>query len=147
MTLNLTQRGKRCFLVWCLGWCCCIVVTFDMTQRGKHYRLTWRWIRPRSKLRWKYVKRWWKGCPGVVCTNGDRKKKRKKKSAFVRISVSVRWAHVRLVSFWLQYPGNGLSLFIYLFIFVTTRTRELFSFFSFSDTISARYISPCLIRP
>ena len=46
-------------------------VVSNMTQRCKHCRLVWCWIRPRCKLRWTYVKRWWEACPGVVSRNGD----------------------------------------------------------------------------
>ena len=46
-------------------------VVLNMTHRGSHCPLVWCWIRPRWKLRWKYVKRWWEGCLGVVSRNGD----------------------------------------------------------------------------
>ena len=113
---RLVQRYKHCrTILWRWVWLrlrgilpCRVVL--NMTQRGKHCCLVWCWIRTRGKVRWKHVKRWWEGCLDVAGTNSDvteikeREKERErgeKKSrwAFVRISVSVLWAHVRPVGF------------------------------------------------
>ena len=88
-------KAQSCWQIWSV-----IMEVLDMTQRGNHCRLVWSWIRPRCKLRWKHVKRWWEGCPGVVsrnCNVGEILKICR--WAFVRIPTSVLWAHGRPLSF------------------------------------------------
>ena len=75
--VRLVQRYKHCrTILWRWVWLrlrgilpCRVVL--NMTQRGKHCCLVWCWIRPRGKVRWKHVKRWWEGCLDVAGTNSD----------------------------------------------------------------------------
>ena len=115
--LNMTQRVKHCNFLWCSVWLkeanTAILCEFEVDtdklreasaaiscgETDKHCRLVLCWTRPRGELRWKRVKRWWDGCPGVVSTNGDIKGEGGgSRWAFVQIP-AVRWAHVRLVGF------------------------------------------------
>ena len=94
-TFNIRTKAQSSWQIWSV-----IMEVLDMTQRGNHCRLVWSWIRPRCKLRWKHVKRWWEGCPGEVsrnCNVGEILKICR--WAFVRILTSVLWAHGRPVSF------------------------------------------------
>ena len=72
--VRFTQSDKHCCTVlwrwvWLRGILSCRVVL--NTHWGKHCCLVLCWIRPRGKVRWKHVKRWWKGCLDVVGMNSD----------------------------------------------------------------------------
>ena len=142
---DLTQRGKDYHLVKCSIWpeeansailCEGEVdterqtlpsgVVLNMTQRGKQCRLVWCWTRPRCKLRWKYVKWWWEGFPGVVSGNGDIREREKKKGGllygfrlmFCRLMAG-RWAFAPI-------PGQIHRRETTDSFSVSTRTRRLF---------------------
>ena len=161
---NMTQRQTLPFCVklrfiQTLSFC---TITFVMTQRNKPCHLVW-WaeyetdrqtllscvilnMTPRGKLQWKCVKRWWEECPRVVSTNSDIRKT--SRWAFVWISVSVRWAHVRLVGFC---PVGFLPPYAQPGIAKGKLTHFLSRwepkvFFPPTDTVSPRSFSPCMIR-
>ena len=79
--VRLVQRYKHCRTVlwrwvWLRGILSCRVVL--NTHWGKHCCLVLCWIRPRGKVRWKHVKRWWEGCLDVAGTNSDVTEKKKR---------------------------------------------------------------------
>ena len=151
--LNMTQRGKHCHLVWRLGWCsdkhshivpwrwlwlreANSVISCDV-QRGKHCRLVLRSIRPRGKLRWKCVKKWWMPKWSKHKWRHKEKKAGGLLSGFRFLSGGLmlgRWAFVPLPG--QVYPKEKLTHFL------SRQEPEHFPL----GTVLPRSFSPCIIR-
>ena len=106
------------------------VMLNNMKQRGKH--LVLHWIRPRGKLRWERVKRWWEGCLIVECTNGDIRGKKVGRSGFRFLYGGLMfgwWAFVQ--SAFVPLPGQVYPKEKLIFFFLSRQELELFSFLFF----------------
>ena len=128
--------------------CCTMVLV--MTRRGNLGRLVWCWIwnREVNTVVLCYVEYDREGnCDGSVWRDEWRHKREKSRWAFVRISVSVRWAHVRPVGFcpvgFCSPTRPSISKRRMDSSSISTRTR---TFFFPSDTVSPRFFGPCMIR-
>ena len=158
MMISMTQRGKHSHFVWSWGWYrdkhCRIVLwrwlclreaksaiacdVLNMKQRGKECRLVLCWIRRRGKITMEVGEEMMRGMPQHEWRHKVEKKKLEgffSEFCFLSWWAFVRWAFVPCPAKYIQ-RKNWL-------IFNLDKNPNFF--FSFSDSVSPRSFSPCMI--